>query len=84
MKLTQRQRLMMALESRGSTRIHSGKRRYIVLTIHSDPHAFFYLGKSGSLRRGRTYTSSRPCADWFKAELLAQVPATIAKSCELN
>lgn len=82
MKLTQQTRLRMALESRGS-RVILVKRKYLVLSRTDAASAgetrFYYLGNAGSLRTGRSYTHSVPVADRLKAELLAQVPATVAK-----
>lgn len=67
---TQQERLVEALKARGMREVGSRSSRYVVLT--RDEISFYYVGKGGALRKGRTIASSFPM-DHMKAELLRKV-----------
>jgi hypothetical protein len=66
-KQTLQQRYVVALEARGA-KIVSGKSRKYVTLAHTGN--VYYVGKAGSVRRGRTYTESVPISDRLKTSLL--------------
>jgi len=70
-KLTLQQRLIDALVASGrGTPVTSRSRRY--LTLKRPDGSFFYIGKAGALRFGKTVADSMAAPDEFKQRLLAE------------
>ena len=68
-KLTLQQRLVDALVTTGrGTIVQSRSRKYI--TLERADGSFFYVGKAGALRFGKTLTDSMAAPDEFKQRLL--------------
>jgi hypothetical protein len=68
-------RLVAALLQRGETIVADARStRYTVLTRTlretGDPVRFYYIGKAGALRAGRSVADSRPVGADFRARLL--------------
>jgi hypothetical protein len=68
-------RLVEALIARGFEVVSYVTRRYTVLT-RSGVTFFFFVGRAGALRAGRTIRLSRPVPPTFKARLLAGTATT--------
>lgn len=66
-------RFLAALKARGCSRI-DGTSRHAVMDWPERPGMKFFVGRAGSLRCGRTLRESIPCTDYFKAQLLKEVP----------
>jgi len=76
MSMTLQQRFAKALEGRGEKRVKTTAKYWVYSLTGStiDGHAvFLYLGKSGSLRIGRTISESHPVAASGKQRLLAEI-----------
>lgn len=71
MAKTMQERFAAALEGRGE-RIVKRTFRYIVYS-RNHGGGFYYLGRSGALRIGRTIADSVPARGEFKAALLQEV-----------
>ncbi len=70
-KPTLQQRLVDALIATGrGTIIESRSRRYV--TLKRPDGSFFYVGKAGALRFGKTLTDSMAAPDEFKQRLLEE------------
>lgn len=75
-KRTLQQRFVSALLARGETEVKRTS-RYVVLTDQlttrsgPDNPFYFYVGRSGGLRQGRTVALSFPVSEKFKSSLLA-------------
>jgi hypothetical protein len=70
-KTTLQQRLVDALVATGrGTIIESRSRKYV--TLKRPDRTFFYVGKAGALRFGKTATDSVTAPDDFKRRLLAE------------
>jgi hypothetical protein len=70
-KLTQQQRLIEALiESGRGTLVESRSRKYV--TLKRPDGSFYFVGKAGALRFGKTVTASIATPDDFKRRLLAE------------
>jgi hypothetical protein len=76
-KLTLQQRLIRALEARGSRRTPVQPSRRVVRLTHyrAGEEDFFFVGKAGALRYGPAYTKSHPVSDRLRDSILAEVPA---------
>lgn len=79
MPKTLQQRLVAALKARGCDVVPDASRIHITLRqmrpTESWPYAegtIFYIGKHGSLRRGKSYTDSIPASELFRKMLLAE------------
>ena len=57
-KQTIAQRLVAALETQGCVRVASRTCKYIVLTRPAKPDYFYFVGKAGALRTGKTASNS--------------------------
>ena len=74
-KPTLQQRLIDAIVASGrGTLIESRSRKYI--TLKRPDGSFFYVGKAGALRFGKTVTDSMAAPDEFKQRLLAETNKT--------
>ena len=74
-KPTLQQRLVEALVASGrGTPVESRSRKYI--TLKRPDGRFFYVGKAGALRFGRTVSESMAAPDDFKQRLLAEINKT--------
>lgn len=74
-KPTLQQRLVEALVASGrGTPVESRSRKYI--TLKRPDGRFFYVGKAGALRFGRTVSESMAAPDEFKQRLLAEAGKT--------
>ncbi len=74
-KPTLQQRLVDAIvASGGGTLIESRSRKYI--TLKRPDGSFFYVGKAGALRFGKTVSDSMAAPDEFKQRLLAETSKT--------
>ncbi|QNT69131.1 hypothetical protein [Defluviicoccus vanus] len=70
-KTTLQQRLVDALVATGrGTIVPSRSRKYI--TLERPDRSFFYVGRNGALRFGRTVTDSVAAPEDFKRRLLAE------------
>ena len=70
-KTTLQQRLVDALVATGrGTIVPSRSRKYI--TLERPDKSFFYVGRNGALRFGRTVTDSVAAPEDFKRRLLAE------------
>jgi hypothetical protein len=74
-KATIHDRLIAALQSRGETIVSNARStRYTVLSRTrqgtSESVGFYFVGKAGALRAGRTVVDSRPVNAEFRAKLL--------------
>ncbi len=71
-KETLQEKFKRALIQRGEIIVASKSRKYITLTARllGDNTKFFFLGKSGALRQGRTQTGSYPVTDTLRNQLL--------------
>ena len=68
-KPTLQQRLVDALIATGrGTTVPSRSRKYV--TLQRPDGSFFYVGKAGALRFGKTVTDSMAAPDEFKQRLL--------------
>jgi len=68
--MTLKEKFEQALSLRGERCIKRNF-KFDVWTRHGDTgEYFYYLGRAGSLRFGKTQTMSRPCSDKFKDTLL--------------
>jgi hypothetical protein len=66
MKPTLREQIIAKMIEDGHTEIASTSRKYRRLTSHH-PEKFFWVGKMGGVRLGRTVSSSLSMGDyWFK------------------
>lgn len=75
MARTQSQRIVAALEARGHKRVpYASDTVKLTRTLASEgkPVTFYFVGTHGSLRIGRSKTSSRPASDAFKSTLLSE------------
>ena len=74
-KPTLQQRLVEALVASGrGTPVESRSRKYI--TLQRPDGRFFYVGKAGALRFGKTVSDSMAAPDEFKQRLLAEAGKT--------
>ena len=74
-KPTLQQRLVEALVASGrGTPVESRSRKYI--TLKRPDGRFFYVGKAGALRFGKTVSDSMAAPDEFKQRLLAEAGKT--------
>jgi hypothetical protein len=70
-KPTLQQRLVDALVASGrGTPVESRSRKY--LTLKRPDGSFFYVGKAGALRFGKSVSDSMAAPDEFKQRLLAE------------
>ena len=70
-KLTQQQRLVDALVATGrGTTVESRSRKYI--TLKRPDGGFYFVGKAGGLRFGKTVTASIAAPEDFKRRLLEE------------
>lgn len=74
-KATIHDRLIAALQSHGETIVSNARStRYTVLSRTrqgtSESVGFYFVGKAGALRAGRTVVDSRPVNAEFRAKLL--------------
>lgn len=72
--MTIQTKLIASLKARGETIVQSRSTKYIVFTRNRYPGEFFYVGKSGALRSGKTITDSYP-NETVKRILLAEYDA---------
>jgi hypothetical protein len=71
-KTTLQQRLVDALVATGrGTIVPSRSRRYV--TLERPDGSFFYVGKAGALRFGKTVSGSVAAPEDFKRRLLAEI-----------
>jgi hypothetical protein len=75
--LTIHDRIVDALIARGAELVQHRTTKYTVLTRSGA--TFFFVGRAGALRAGRTIRLSRPVPSAFKAELLAGTNASTSK-----
>lgn len=68
---TLRDKFAAALVKRGSRQVEGRSQKF--LTFTRDDATFYFVGRAGSLRAGRSSSSSVPCSDKFKAHLLASL-----------
>jgi hypothetical protein len=74
-KPTIQQRLVDALIASGrGTPVASRSRKYV--TLKRPDGSFFYVGKAGALRFGKTVSDSMAAPDEFKQRLLAETSMT--------
>ena len=74
-KLTLQQRLVDALIASGrGAPVASRSRKYV--TLKRPDGSFFYVGKAGALRFGKTVSDSMAAPDEFKQRLLAETSMT--------
>jgi hypothetical protein len=74
-KPTLQQHLVDALVASGrGTLVESRSRKYV--TLKRSDGSFFYVGKAGALRFGKTVTDSMAASDEFKQRLLAKTSKT--------
>jgi hypothetical protein len=64
-------RYIAALERQGLKRVQARTRKATVLGPRPDG-SFYYVGRAGSIRLGKTYGGSLPISDRFKAKLLEE------------
>jgi hypothetical protein len=75
-KPTLQQRLIDALIATGrGTVVDSRSRKYV--TLKRADGAFFYVGRNGALRYGRTVSASVAATDAFKQRLLLEAEPTL-------
>ena len=73
-------RFAEALKARGETAIVGRSGKYMVFTRTNKSETtefkdyYYYLGKSGSLRIGKTIADSIPVNEGFKSTLLKEIP----------
>lgn len=80
-KQTIRDQLIQALERRGETIVQTAKStKFIVMTRQAG--GFYYLGKAGALRVGRTVAESR-AAEYLRDTLLSGDNARIERQMSL-
>lgn len=85
MNIILRDAVIKALDARGEKRLHTGKfikytRTYWaardtegrLLPIPFDVNKFYFIGRMGAVRIGRTIATSRPLTDDAKATLVAE------------
>jgi hypothetical protein len=76
-KPTLRERFEQALKERGATEVKRTFRYHVfdwpAFNDLRNTEVFWYLGKNGSLRYGKTIAGSVPASDKFKADLLGNV-----------
>lgn len=70
-KMTLREQFAQALEAKGEKQVPGRSSRYLVYTKSGGD--FYYLGKAGSLRFGPNKTTSIPCSNKFKADLISML-----------
>lgn len=68
---TLRDKFAAALIKRGSRQVEGRSSKF--LTFTRDDATFYFLGAAGSLRAGRTSSTSHRCSDKFKQHLLASL-----------
>lgn len=68
-KRTIQQKLIAGLVARGSAEVSKSGRGVVKLTHHETPNVYYFVGSAGSLRRGRSFATSRTM-DALKARLL--------------
>jgi hypothetical protein len=74
-KLTLQQRLIDALIASGrGTPVASRSRKYV--TLKRPDGGFYFVGKAGALRFGKTVSDSMAAPDEFKQRLLAETSVT--------
>lgn len=82
--MTQKELFVLALRARGAVLVKKNFKHDVysrpgpapLLAATKEPVTiYYYLGRSGSLRWGRTLASSRPVSDKFKAQLIAEAYA---------
>jgi len=67
--MTLQDKFEAALREMGETLVKETD-RYKVFTRSIDTRTFYYLGRSGALRFGRTTRDSTPCSESFRQLLL--------------
>lgn len=66
-------RLVAALKARGGSVVEDARTtKYTVITREGGKAGFYYIGKAGALRAGRTVAESRPVAAVLRAQLLGE------------
>jgi hypothetical protein len=72
-KTTMHDRLVAAFTARGESVVEDARTtKYTVLTREGGKAGFYYIGKAGALRAGRTVAQSRPVAAILRAQLLGE------------
>jgi hypothetical protein len=70
---TTHDRLVAALLATGERVIFNARTsRYTVITRKGGEEGYYFIGKAGALRAGRTISKSRPVVAAFRAQLLAK------------
>lgn len=65
-----REQLIQELQERGCWEVPSPSRKYVCLARPGWPGEFYFLGKNGAVRAGRTITDSVSVSSYFR-QLLA-------------
>lgn len=71
MAKTLREKYIEALKAKSYEEVNSRSSKYVV--FRRDAEFYFYIGKSGSLRIGRTITGSVPVTKAYKNSLLEMI-----------
>lgn len=70
---TSHDRLVAALTARGERIVEDARTtKYTVVTREAGKAGFYYIGKAGALRAGRTVAESRPVAAALRARFLGE------------
>ena len=75
--MTLQERYITALQLRGSQIVPSRSGKYVIMTRPEKPGTFYFIGRAGAVRYGRTATQSFAAGDKWKAWLLANVLAAL-------
>lgn len=66
-------RLVAALTARGESVVEDARTdKYMVVTREAGKAGFYYIGKAGALRAGRTVAENRPVAAALRARSLSE------------
>lgn len=71
--MTLQERYITALKLRGSQIVPSRSKKYITMTRPEKPGTFYFIGRAGAVRYGRSATQSFAAGDKWKAGLLDSV-----------
>lgn len=74
---TLREQFVKALESAGERQVPSRSSKFLTFTRTRTDY-FWFIGKSGALRYGKTSTKSFAAPDWMKRQVLGTATRQVA------
>lgn len=68
--MSRQQKILDYLKARGCWEVVSPSRKYICLARNTFPGEFYFLGKNGAVRAGRTVSDSVSVTSYFRRPLV--------------